>query len=86
MAHTLAGRKDPLYAAVYSPDGRWLAAVGGDRRLRVWRVADYGLVREERLASDALYAVAFAPDQQRLIVGGGDARGYLIPFAPPRQE
>ena len=72
LARTLPGRKDPLYAVAYSPDGQWLAAVGDDRRLRsVRRVADYELVREERLSSEALFAVAF---HRPAVPGGGRRR------------
>jgi WD40 repeat protein len=65
---------------VFSPDGRWLAAAGDDRRLRVWHGGDFRLMSEQLLARDALFAVVFAPDQRYLVVGGADTSTYVQPF------
>lgn len=71
-------KKDPVYAATFSPDGRRLAAVGDDRRLRVWRTPDMHLEWEQRVSRNALYAVAFLPRLDRVAVAGEDGRVYLI--------
>jgi WD40 repeat protein len=71
-------KKDPVYAATFSPDGHRFAAVGDDRRLRVWRTTDLHLESEQRVSRNALYAVAFLPRLDRVAVAGEDDRVYLI--------
>ena len=68
----------------YSPDGQRLASVGGDGILRVWSVADYGvltpLVKFDGQAKASaqgaftpLTGVAFAPDGRYVAAVGADA-------------
>jgi WD40 repeat protein len=71
-------KKNPMYTAAFSGDGRWLAAVGDDRRLRVWRTNDLHLASEEKVSPKALYAAAFFPDQQQVAVAGENGIIYLI--------
>jgi len=58
----------------WSPDGRWIAGVGGDERVMVWSgetgqpVAALPHGREECLAA------AFLPDSSRLLAAGRDGR------------
>ncbi len=80
---SLARRVRPLpervYELAYSPDGKWLAAAGGDPgqwgTASVWKVeADGKLVHVRDLveSTDCLFAVAFSPDGKTLAAAGAD--------------
>jgi hypothetical protein len=80
---SLARRVRPLpervYEVAYSPDGKWLAAAGGDPgqwgTASVWKVeADGKLAHARDLveSTDCLFAVAFSPDGKTLAAAGAD--------------
>ncbi len=80
---SLARRVRPLpervYEVAYSPDGKWLAAAGGDPgqfgTASVWKVeADGKLTHARDLveSTDCLFAVAFSPDGKTLAAAGAD--------------
>jgi WD40 repeat protein len=55
-----------VFAAVYSPDGQWIASTGEDRTIRVWRARgrqDVVILHGHR---GGVTEVAFAPDGRRL--------------------
>jgi WD40 repeat protein len=68
-----------VYAVAFSRDGRRLAAVGDDRRLRIWTADGWRLIWEEQAAGGALYAVTIFPDQATLAVAGEDGTVYAVP-------
>jgi WD40 repeat protein len=74
----IQGLPERIQAISYSPDGRWLAAAGGDPGLlgsaRLWRVAPGDLESPRDLVEgqDGFFAVAFSPDSQLVAVGGAD--------------
>jgi WD40 repeat protein len=74
----LRGLPERVQAIAYSPDGRWLAAAGGDPGLlgvaRLWRVVpgDLEPVRDLVEGPDSYFAVAFSPDSRLVAVAGAD--------------
>ena len=66
------GHSSTLSDLAFSPDGRTLATVGHDRKLRLWETAT-GKQREVVVAHrDWVRSVAFAPDGWSLVTAGDD--------------
>jgi WD40 repeat protein len=71
----LPGHPAGLQFLGYSPDGQWLVSGGGDRHVRVWRVADGHQVHHHRQHGlMSATAVAFAPDGRTLALADGQVR------------
>jgi WD40 repeat protein/transcriptional regulator with XRE-family HTH domain len=83
------GRRDPLYAAAFSPSGRVLAAAGHDRMIRLWNVADPRHPRQ--LAApltgpgNTVYSLAFSPGGRLLAAGSADDTVRLWDVSDPGQ-
>jgi hypothetical protein len=65
-----------VYDAAFSPDGKWIAAVGGDRRARVWSAATGQLIAELDGHGGDVLAVAFDPraEVDRVVTCADDGR------------
>ena len=75
----LVGLAERVYDVAYSPDGRWLAAAGGDPGqsgvVTLWIAEPTGggkRVRDLLETTDSVFAVAFSPDGKRLAAAGAD--------------
>ncbi len=60
------GHTDILYAAVMSPDQRWLATAGYDRTILVWDLAEGKVVRSLAGHNGAVYDLDFHPSGELL--------------------
>ncbi|MBD1871328.1 WD40 repeat domain-containing protein [Cyanobacteria bacterium FACHB-471] len=56
---------------VYSPDGQFIASVGNDNQVKVWRV-DGELVRTLAGHGDRIYSVRFSPDGRAIASASAD--------------
>ncbi len=71
----LRGHTKHIYALAFTPDSQRLVTGSDDHDLRLWRVADGGLMKVMRKHADKVRAVAVTPDNQ--IVSGGKDRRIL---------
>jgi WD40 repeat protein len=66
---------DPCYrSAVFSPDGRYVAASHRDGMVRIWDVCTGQLMRRMKAHMDWANCVAFMPDGKGLVSGGSDRK------------
>jgi len=75
--HDPAGTFTPLTGVAFAPDGRYVAAVGADKVVRVWDVETKSEVRGLRGHTDWVTAVAFSPDG-RLLASVGVERDKSV--------
>lgn len=66
------GSPAALIALALSPDGQTLAAVGVDRQVRLYALADQSLIRAFPAHEGPIYNVQFTPDGKELITVGDD--------------
>jgi pimeloyl-ACP methyl ester carboxylesterase len=64
----------PVGDVAFSPDGRWLAAGSDDNKIRLWRTADYELVKTLEGHTHYVNGVAFSPDGSLLVSGSHDKK------------
>jgi WD40 repeat protein len=85
---TLRGHTEPVYAAVFGPDGRILATGGADGTVRLWDVSDPAhatpLSTPLTGSGDRILGLAFSPDGGVLAAGGGNNTVRLWDVSEPR--
>jgi sugar lactone lactonase YvrE len=77
-AHVLRGPTVPLYAVAVSPDGRLLAAGGGDGAVTLWSLPEGKVLGTLLKGLINLNALAFAPDGRTLAAGYFGALSYEV--------
>lgn len=82
IVQTLSGRGDALFAAAYSPDGRYLITGGADGVGVVWDLQSGEINFRLYGHSDRIYGVTFSPDGTRIfsVSLDGSIRAYLLSF------
>ncbi len=77
----LVGRSERIESVAFSPDGKYLAAVGGNScrfgEIQLWEVATRKQVRSVEVGFDLLYGVSFSPDGKKLACGSAEKSVYL---------
>eukprot|EP00052_Salpingoeca_macrocollata_P008243 m.65502 g.65502 ORF g.65502 m.65502 type:complete len:1216 (+) comp16496_c0_seq1:48-3695(+) len=69
--HDKEGKKQPIYAIAFKPDGTQLVAAAGSRVL-VYETADGELVTSLKGHKNSVYCLAFQKDGKRFASGGAD--------------
>jgi len=64
---TLGGHRGNVSAAVFSPDGRYIATVGANNEAHLWDAADGALLAIYRGFLSSAVKVAVSPDSKRLL-------------------
>lgn len=89
LAGRLVGRSQRIESVAFSPDGRYLVAVGGTScrfgELQLWEVEPRRLVRAVEVGADVLYGVSFAPNGKMVACGGAERSAYLFEIPECRQ-
>ncbi|MCY2968512.1 MAG: WD40 repeat domain-containing protein, partial [Planctomycetota bacterium] len=66
------GHRDTIQCVRYSPDGQFVATASADRLVKLFRVADGGLVQTFPGHSQPVLALAWRADGRAIVSGGGD--------------
>jgi WD40 repeat protein len=74
VLHDLVGHTAAIERVAFSPDGKRLASVGGDRAVRVWSTETGKETQALPFDTPRITALAFSPDGRRLAAGCGDAK------------
>jgi WD40 repeat protein len=61
-----------LYAAAFSPDGKWAVTGGSDRQITVWTTQPFAKFKVLHSLPTAVNALAFSPDGRTLVSAGTD--------------
>ena len=69
---TLAGHRDLVADAEFSPDGALLASVGFDRSVKIWDVATAAVVRSIDIHNGAVFDVAWHPSGRLVATASAD--------------
>lgn len=77
QTHIFEEPNDVVYALSLSPDGRFLAAGGADKKVCIWSLLDNKLVTMINEHSDWVMSVVFSPDGKSLATGGYDKTALL---------
>lgn len=76
LTSRLIGISEKIQAVRFSPDGKWLAAAGGDParlgEIQIWEVASKKLKVSAPLGWDTLYGVSWSPDSKFVAFGCAD--------------
>ncbi len=67
-----------ILVLVFSPDGKYLASAGYDRRVIVWRLSDGKRMYQLGGHRSTIYKMAFSPDSSMLVSVGSYDRGIRI--------
>ncbi|QDT53835.1 Serine/threonine-protein kinase PknB [Caulifigura coniformis] len=73
IVQTLKGHQTTVMDFEFSPDGRRLATVSGDRTVRVWDWKEGKELWREVAHTNEAYAVTFSPDGETVATAGTDA-------------
>lgn len=72
VVRQFTGHRDTLYAAEFSPDGKWIATAGYDREIVLWDASTGKVVRKLSGHNGAIFDLAFSPDGGRIASACGD--------------
>ena len=72
-----AGHEGTVAGVAYSPDGRTIASVSGDKSAKLWNAETGGEQLSLQGHSGGLYGVAFSTDGSKIVTGGWDKRARL---------
>jgi WD40 repeat protein len=73
LARNVASHEGGVYAVAASPDGKWIASGGVDKKLIVWS-QDLNRAREMTEAAGDVFAVAISPDSRLVAAGSMDGK------------
>lgn len=66
------GHKGSILALAFSPDGKFLASAGEDRRLKVWDLSSSSLYKDLKGHSETVQSLVWSKDSNLLASGGQD--------------
>jgi len=73
----LAGHAADVTSIAISPDGRWLASAGNDKKLMLWDAAKGVSVRQWTAHGFRITSLAFSPDGRQVLSASDERRGNL---------